>query len=66
MSTRASMLVLAAMAAVAMSALLPASASAFGFRGAPARIVVSHPGQALGWGYGRGWCYWHPYRCYRY
>ena len=19
-----------------------------------------------GWGYGRGWCYWHPYACYRY
>ncbi len=18
-----------------------------------------------GWGYGRGWCYWHPYACYR-
>ena len=18
------------------------------------------------WGYGRGWCYWHPYACYRY
>jgi hypothetical protein len=19
-----------------------------------------------GYGYGRGWCYWHPYACYRY
>jgi hypothetical protein len=18
-----------------------------------------------GWGYGRGWCHWHPYACYR-
>lgn len=27
---------------------------------APARPVYSY-----GWGYGRGWCYWHPYACYR-
>jgi hypothetical protein len=20
---------------------------------------------SYGWGYGRGWCYWHPYACYR-
>jgi hypothetical protein len=19
---------------------------------------------SAGWGYGRGWCYWHPYACY--
>ena len=22
--------------------------------------------RGYGWGYGRGWCYWHPYSCYRY
>ena len=63
--TRISMLSLAATAAVAMSALVPASASAFGARfAAPVRIVMSHPTTTLGWGYGRGWCYWHPYACY--
>lgn len=68
MSSRTSTLALAAIVAVAISALVPAGASAFGARiAAPARVVVgSHPGQALGWGYGRGWCYWHPYACYRY
>ncbi|MGA3139415.1 MAG: hypothetical protein ABSD09_11095 [Xanthobacteraceae bacterium] len=29
----------------------------------------SNPGtpsyRGYGWGYGRGWCYWHPYACYR-
>jgi hypothetical protein len=69
MSTRAPMLALAAIATLALPALVPASASAFGFRtAAPTRVVMSHPGQALGWGYGRGygrgWCYWHPYACY--
>ncbi len=24
-----------------------------------------HPAYRYGWGYGRGWCYWHPYSCYR-
>ena len=66
MSRHRPMLALVAIATVAMSALIPASASAFGLRAAaPARIVVtSHSGPALGWGYGRGWCYWHPYACY--
>jgi hypothetical protein len=61
------MLALAAIATLALSALVPASASAFGLRSAaPAWIVVTpHPEQAPGWGYGRGWCYWHPYACYR-
>ena len=22
--------------------------------------------RSYGYGYGRGWCYWHPYACYRY
>ena len=70
MSSHTPMLALVAIATIAMSALMPASASAFGLRAAaPVRIVVaSHPVQALSWGYGRGygrgWCYWHPYACY--
>jgi hypothetical protein len=64
--TRTSRLAIVAIATAATSALMPASASAFGFRpAAPARVVVtSHLGHAPGWGYGRGWCYWHPYVCY--
>jgi hypothetical protein len=75
MSKRVSMLALAAIAALATSALLPANALAFGHgnrAAAPAPVVSSHPtpspkanwGYGGGWGYGRGWCYWHPYACY--
>jgi hypothetical protein len=65
---RTSVLALAAIAALTASALVPTGASAFGLRAtAPTRVVItSHPGRTLGWGYGRGWCYWHPYMCYRY
>jgi hypothetical protein len=30
--------------------------------------VTIQPGHAspnYGYGYGRGWCYWHPYLCHR-
>lgn len=71
MSTRTFMLASAAAIAVAAFALMPTTASAFG-RGnptaAPARVVTSIPALSVrlryGWGYGRGWCYWHPYVCY--
>ncbi len=67
MSARKSMLALAAIAALATSTLVPADALASGHgnrAAAPAPVVSSHPTQSLGWGYGRGWCYWHPYACY--
>jgi len=66
--------------AIGTAALAPTSASAWwghggwghggwghyggwGYRGwgGPAYIVA--PGYS--YGYGRGWCYWHPYRCGR-
>jgi hypothetical protein len=59
-------LALVAAAALGTAALAPTSASAWwhggwhrwgGGWGGP-RIIV-----APGFGYGRGWCYWHPYRC---
>jgi hypothetical protein len=65
MLSRTSMLALAAVAALAASSLMPADAAAAGHRNrlaAPMKIVS--PKQSLGWGYGRGWCYWHPYACY--
>ena len=70
MSTRTSMLALAATAALAMSTLTPGSALAFdrGNRAvAPAHVIVTAHASSYryGWGYGRGWCYWHPYACYR-
>jgi hypothetical protein len=71
MSTRTSMLALAAMAAVTMSTLVPGNASAFGHGSratAPTHVITSTPAPSYrsGWGYGRGWCYWHPYSCYRF
>lgn len=70
MSTRISMLALVALAALAMSALTPGNALAFdhGSRAAaptPVVTTIHAPSYRYGWGYGRGWCYWHPYRCYR-
>jgi hypothetical protein len=72
MSARNSMRVLAAIVALSASTWMPADASAPGHGNrtvAPVRIVSSHPVKSLrwggrGWGYGRGWCYWHPYACY--
>ena len=29
-----------------------------------AQPAFSSRGYRYGWGYGRGWCYWHPYACY--
>jgi hypothetical protein len=73
MSARRSTLALAAIAALAVSTLMPVDASAAGHANraaaAPAKVVSSHPAHSLGWGYGRGrgygrgWCYWHPYAC---
>ena len=34
-----------------------------GSQAGPAATSASWHGR--GWGYGRGWCYWHPYACYR-
>lgn len=72
MSARTSMLALAAIAAIAISALTPGSGSAFGRdsrASAPTHVVVTAHAPSVrygyGWGYGRGWCYWHPYVCYR-
>jgi len=69
MSTRSFTLAVTAIAAFAASAMMPGTASAFGqgYRiGAPARVVPSTRVPSYrGWGYGRGWCYWHPYVCYR-
>jgi len=28
----------------------------------PTKAAPAYRG--YGWGYGRGWCYWHPYACY--
>jgi len=74
MSTRKAMLTHIAAAVAAVSTLLPGDASAFG-RGhataAPVRVITSMSapsvryGYRSGWGYGAGWCYWHPYVCYR-
>jgi len=36
--------------------------------GATIGTPITQPGHSSpnwGWGYGRGWCYWHPYVCYR-
>jgi hypothetical protein len=69
MSARTSMLDLVAIATIAMSALAPSGAFAFGQgsrAAAPAHVLISThvSSYRYGWGYGRGWCYWHPYACY--
>jgi len=75
MSTRKLTLAVAAIAALATSTLVPAGAAASGhgnLGAVPVKVVSSHPTQSFGrgygrygWGYGPGWCYWHPYVCYR-
>ena len=53
--------------ALLLAAALPAGA-AHAVRGPGAGTVTILPGHAspnYGYGYGRGWCYWHPYVCYR-
>jgi hypothetical protein len=38
-----------------------------GLGGTPTKITGASPTAYFGrygWGYGRGWCYWHPYACY--
>jgi hypothetical protein len=63
---------LIAAAAVASTALAPTSASAWGrgggFRGGGFHEGGFHREYSGGWGhrdfgYGRGWCYFHPYAC---
>jgi hypothetical protein len=58
-------------AALAAVALLLAAASAanaaHAVRSPTAGVSATQPGRATpNWGYGRGWCYWHPYSCHRY
>jgi hypothetical protein len=58
-----------AAAAISLTAALPASAAPM-MRGPAAGSVTIQSGHASpnwggGYGYGRGWCYWHPYVCYR-
>ncbi|HLH93003.1 MAG TPA: hypothetical protein VKX28_31655 [Xanthobacteraceae bacterium] len=70
MSIRTSTLALAAIAALAISAVMPRSALAFGHTNrattsAHVVITTTRAAYAYGRGYGRGWCYWHPYACYR-
>jgi hypothetical protein len=51
-----------------VSTLAPGSAAAFGGvvrTAAPVHVVAPAPTPSYRWGYGRGWCYWHPYVCYR-
>lgn len=61
-------------ATLAAAALLLAAASAANAahvsRGPSAGVSMAQPGHTspnfgYGHGYGRGWCYWHPYACYR-
>jgi hypothetical protein len=48
-----------------LAAALPAGA-AHAIRGSSAGTMTIASGHASpNWGYGRGWCYWHPYVCYR-
>ena len=49
----------------------PLMLAAGGHAHANGRTPSAHPQAAsqtghAAWGYGRGWCYWHPYACYRY
>jgi hypothetical protein len=67
-------LALIATAALGTGALAPTSASAWGWHGGGWYGGWGHRGWGYGgprfivgpgYGYGRGWCYWHPYRCGR-
>jgi hypothetical protein len=53
--------------ALGSAAFAPAPASAHGFGGFSGWHGGGFTHRAFGFGYGgRGWCYWHPYACYRY
>ncbi len=57
--------VLAIAAATIPGAAIDASAAAKPARTAHPITTGQNVGAApTGWGYGRGWCYWHPYVCY--
>jgi hypothetical protein len=61
-------LALIATAALGTAALAPTSASAWGWYGGGwghRGWGYGGPRFIVGPGYGRGWCYWHPYRCGR-
>jgi hypothetical protein len=58
--------------ALGSAALTPAPASAHGFGGwhgggfghrGFGHRGFGHRGYGYGYGFGRGWCYWHPYAC---
>jgi hypothetical protein len=60
------MFIMVAIAAVGTAALTPTPASAWhgGWHGGGWHGGGWHGGwRGGGWGYGRGWCYYHPYRC---
>jgi hypothetical protein len=58
---------LVAAAALGTAALAPTSASAWGrgggFHGGFHGGYGGWGHRGFGYGYGPGWCYWHPYRC---
>ena len=68
-------LALVAVAALGTAAIAPTSASAWGWHGGwhgwhgggwgYRGWGFGGPRFVVGPGYGRGWCYWHPYRCGR-
>jgi hypothetical protein len=62
-------LVLVATAALGSAAMVPTSASARGFGGFHGYHGYHGYGYGgyrhFGWGYGSGWCYWHPNVCYQ-
>jgi hypothetical protein len=71
MITRKTTRIAAALTAAALlfAATFPAGA-AHAIRGPATGTVTIQSGHASpnwggGYGYGRGWCYWHPYVCYR-
>jgi hypothetical protein len=75
MKTRFNILILTALATLTLSALAPTQALARGMHGGgfgSAQITSTQPASSprprFSGGtqaYGRNWCYWHPYACYR-
>jgi hypothetical protein len=52
-----------ARSAGAIASSHPQPGKQLGGQSSPVATQASSRGN--GWGYGRGWCYWHPYACYR-
>jgi carbohydrate-selective porin OprB len=65
---KANRTVTAALAAAALLlAAVGAANAAHVIRSPTAGVSTAQPGHASpNYGYGRGWCYWHPYACHRY